>query len=117
MRQHMAGFDVHQWPLAQPVQKLVQVGRAEKIAKRVAPARAHTARSKRQRPQIMITQHHGCALTQPHDAAQRRGGRGATVDQVADKPQPAFGLVRDFGAGQQRIQEIHATMHVANRPD
>jgi len=117
MRQDVARPFMHQGTAPQPVQQLGCIRGVEQIIQGVALARADASGGDRQGSDVVIAQHDGDALAQRHDAAQRLGGLGPAIDQVAHEPQLARGVVCNFRACQQCVKLGAASMHIADHPD
>src|SRR3546814_3977772 len=110
--------DVHQRLRAQPVEKLVAIGReqhAAQVGVDLALVLLATLGDRQQR-QIVVSQHADRIGAQRVHQAQRFQRLAAAVDQVAAEPQPVARRVEGDPV-EKALRRFETTLQVANCPD
>ena len=78
---------MHHFAVAQPVEQLVAVGRAQNRSQRVSAVRFDVAGGDHQQVQVVIAEHGDRARAEAFHEAQHRQRMRAAVDEIADQPQ------------------------------
>ncbi len=106
-------FYVHHVLPPQPIDELLPVGRLQYVTKGVARMPLVRTFCHNQQRQIVIAKHSDRAFAQPlHEAHGRKRVR-ATIDQIADEPQPIVALVV-AAALEQPHQRVVAALDVTD---
>jgi hypothetical protein len=109
----MSAVNVHERPLAKPIDKLCPVGRSEHVAEAVVGAPALHAFVLRDEMQVVIPEHRDGLRAERAHEAKHAERFGAAIHEIAHEPETIAGGKSDVA--QQLLQFLEAALHVADR--
>jgi len=105
---------VHEGPVTEPVDDVLRVRGAEYLRERIGRRQLAAARDRREQVQVVVAEHAGHAAPEVHHAAQHAQRLRATIDEVANEPQPIARRAKRELA-QQRVERRAAALDVTDR--
>lgn len=104
---------MQQWPVSQPVDEFIAVGRGEYGVEGVPVLTLAQSVRGGDQVQVMVAKDADRAIAQSAHEAQRLEGFFTAIDEVTAKPE-RIALLRIAGLRQQRLQFVEATLYVAD---
>lgn len=106
-------FTVQQRAPLQPFEQLVAVGRLEHFVQRIPGFRDPNAFGERQQVKVMVAQNRGHAVTEALRPAQYCKGVGASIDHIADQPEPISQRI-EVDLLEKETERLEASLYVAD---